>query len=290
MVERRRLLLPYIEAGTRDLFRAQRGFERRLVVNVAARGGDEVRIRLHLAVLLLADQAAALVSQRAVDRNEIRLAHQRVEIDLLDAEPGHHLGAHIRVVGQDAHPEQAAAQFGKALADIAEPDDAHGLAEQVVPHEDVAVDDLAADRAVGLDDALREAEHHRERVLGDRLLVAAGLVEAEHAGLGAGLQVHGVVTRAVGRDDQQALRAAQQVGTRVILLRQFVARRAGLVGMRGGKDRRRDIVGAVIPELVETDVGALLDDLGEYRVGRTVDKKHALAAVGHEPNPSPKSL
>ena len=134
------------------------------------------------------------------------------------------------------------------------------------------------------------AQHHRERVLGDRLLVAAGLVEAEHAGLGAGLQVDGVVARAVGRDDQQALRAAQQVRAGVIFLRQLVARRAGLVGMRGGEDRGCDIVRAVVPELVEADVGALLDDLGEYRVGRTVDKEHALAAVGHERESLPEIL
>ena len=100
----------------------------------------------------------------------------------------------------------------------------------------------------------------RERVLGDRLLVAAGLIEAEHAGLGAGLQVHGVVARAVGRDDQQALRAAQQVRAGVIFLGEFVARRADLIGMRAGEDRGRGVVRAVVLEHVEAHVGALLND------------------------------
>ena len=37
------------------------------------------------------------------------------------------------------------------------------------------VENLAPDRLVGHDDALRQAEHHGKRVLGHRFLVAAGL-------------------------------------------------------------------------------------------------------------------
>ena len=40
---------------------------------------------------------------------------------------------------------------------------------------------LAAQRAVGLDDALGQRQHHAEHVLGDRMRVAAGLVDDQHA-------------------------------------------------------------------------------------------------------------
>ena len=257
MIERRRLLLPHVEARARDLLCAQRFLERLLVMDAAARRGDEIGARLHQRILLRADHAARLVGQRAIDRDEIRLPHQLVELDLLDAVLRHHLGRHIGVVGEHPHREQPAAQLREALADIAEADDADGLVAQVVADEDIAVEILVAPhRAVGLDDALGEAEHHGERVLGDRLLVAAGLVEHQHARVGAGLQVHGVVAGAVGGDDQQALRAAQQIAVGVIFFRQLVARRADLECVRAREHRRRDIVGAVVLQLVEPDVAA----------------------------------
>ena len=58
-------------------------------------------------------------------------------------------------------------------------------------------------RLVDLDDALRQRQHHAERVLGHRLRIAARLIDHQHAGLGAGLDVDGVVARAVAGDDQQ---------------------------------------------------------------------------------------
>ena len=51
--------------------------------------------------------------------------------------------------------KQALAQFGDAAADIAEPDDADGLALRLVADQRVAVDvALAPQHAVGLEDAL----------------------------------------------------------------------------------------------------------------------------------------
>src|SRR6266576_4170288 len=71
----------------------------------------------------------------------------------------------------------------------------------------------------------------------------------------------------------------------MIFLCQFVARRADLIGMRARKNWRRIIVGTVVLELVEPDVGALLQDLGENAVGGTIDKEHTLGAIGHMRNP-----
>ena len=77
-----------------------------------------------------------------------------------------------------------------------------------------------------------------ERMFGDRMGVAAGLVDDHHAGRGAGVDVDGIVAGAVGGDDQQVRRPAQQIRIDMKMLRQLVARRADLVGMRGGEDRR----------------------------------------------------
>ena len=78
--------------------------------------------------------------------------------------------------------QQAVAQLGDTAADIADADDADGLALDLVADQRVAVDiGLAAQRAVGLEDALGQRQHHPERMLGDRIGVAAGLIDDEHA-------------------------------------------------------------------------------------------------------------
>ena len=49
-----------------------------------------------------------------------------------------------------------------------------------------------AERVVDLDDLLRQHQHHAEHVRGDGVGVAAGLVDDQHTGVGAILDVHGV--------------------------------------------------------------------------------------------------
>ena len=63
---------------------------------------------------------------------------------------------------------------------------------------------------VGLHDLLREREDHGKDVCRHRLGVAAGLVDDEHARLGAILDIDGVETGAVGGDDKQVGHARQQ--------------------------------------------------------------------------------
>ena len=66
--------------------------------------------------------------------------------------------------------EQAVAELGDTAADIAEPDDADGLALGLVADQRIAVDvAVAPQRAVGLDDALRQRQQHAERVFGHRI-------------------------------------------------------------------------------------------------------------------------
>ena len=92
MIERRRLLLPHVEPCACDLLRPQRFFQRLFVMDVAARRSYQIGILLHQGILFGADHAMRFVGQRAVDRDEIGLPHQLVELDLLDAVLLHHLG------------------------------------------------------------------------------------------------------------------------------------------------------------------------------------------------------
>ena len=162
----------------------------------------------------------------------------------------------IGIVGDHLHVQQALAELGDAAADIADPDDADGLALRLVADQRVAVDiGLAPQRAVGLEDALRQRQQHAERVLGDRIGVAAGLIDDQHARRRAGIDIDGVEARAVAGDDQQVRRPLQQILIDMEMLRQFVARRADLVGMRRRQDRRRDGIGAFVLQPVEPHVG-----------------------------------
>ena len=120
-------------------------------------------------------------------------------------------------------------------------------------------------------------------MLGDRVGVAAGLIDDEHAGRGAGVDVDGVEARAVGGDDQQVRRAPQQVLMDMEVLCQLITRRADLVGMRGGQDRRGDVIGAFVFQPVEPHVGTSAENVCVDLVGEIFDVEHALAVDGHWP-------
>src|SRR6516165_8054211 len=63
---RGRLLVPYVEPGAGNAAFAQGLDQRRLVVDEAARGADEIGVRLHQRELARADHAARALVERAV--------------------------------------------------------------------------------------------------------------------------------------------------------------------------------------------------------------------------------
>ena len=63
--------------------------------------------------------------------------------------------------------------------------------------------------------------------------------------------------------------------------RELIARRPDLIGVRGGKDRRRNVLGALVFEPVEPHVGPRLEDVGIDLVGEIFDVEHALVVDGH---------
>ena len=165
---------------------------------------------------------------------ETTSALRNSSFDLAGAALARLLGVDIRVVGKDFHAEQAAAEFGNAPPDIADADNAGGLAIRLAAGEGGAVSQRAgAQRAITFDHPLGERQQHAEHVFSDRFGVAAGLVDDQDAALGAGLHIDGVVTGAVGRYDQQVRRVVQKLGAGVVVPRELVAGRAGLIGVRG---------------------------------------------------------
>ena len=112
--------------GGRDPALLERGVERVLVDDAAARGVDEHQRRLGLGELVGADQADGLGRLGQVDADEVGLGEQGVEVDQTDAHLRGPAGLHVGVVGDHVHAERRE-PLGDQDADPAEPDDADGL-------------------------------------------------------------------------------------------------------------------------------------------------------------------
>ena len=140
---------------------------------------------------------------------------------------------------------------------------------------------LAPHDAVGLDDALGEAQQHAQRMLGHGLPVAARLVDQQHAGLRARLDVDGVVAGAVAGHDQQVRRAPQQLAGHVVGAGELIARGADLEGVRGGQDGGDRLLGAVVLQPVQPYVRARAQQLREYAVREVFHVEDALSVHGH---------
>ena len=152
-----------------------------------------------------------------------------------------------------------------------------------VADELVAVDiRLTAQPAVGLDDPLGQGQHHRQRVLGHRMRIAAGLVHDQHARIRAGLDVDGIEACAVAGDQQQVRRALQEGSIDMEMRRQLVAGSADLVDMGRTQDRGVKVLGALVLDAVEPDVGPRLQDVDVDRVGQVFDVEDALAVDRHQ--------
>ena len=162
------------------------------------------------------------------------------------------------------------------------PDDADGLALRLVADQRVAIDvGLAPQRAVGFEDALRQRQQHAERMLGDRIGVAAGLIDDQHARRRAGIDVDGIEARAVRGHDQQVRRPPQQILIDMEMRRDLVARRADLIGMRRRQDWRCDRIGTFVLQPVEPHVGTRFEDIDIDLMGEIFDVEHALVVDGH---------
>lgn len=119
-----------VETGTPDVAGGDGVGERLLVDEAAAGGVDDDLSLLGLGEQLGVEHAGGLLGLGEVDRDEVTAAHEFVEFDEFDAELRGACGVGVGVVGDDGGLERGKA-LGEELADVAEADDADGLAEDL---------------------------------------------------------------------------------------------------------------------------------------------------------------
>jgi len=184
-------------------------------------------------------------------------------------------------VGEHGHPE-GPRELGDEAADVADADQAAGLAADLGTHQGLAAEAAVPPQpAVVLGDALGEVEHQPQRVLGHRPGVGAGLVHDQHAGPGAGGYVDGVVAGADRRDAEQPGAAPEQLGGGEPLPRQLVLGRGDLVGVGLGQVRPGALLRAGEVAGPELDVGLAREPLGHRRVVMEVEAHDHLVPLSH---------
>ena len=262
----RRLFLPHIQAGAGDFFLRQGLGEGVFVVDEAPCGGNEIGFCPHQAECSGIHHLAGVFCQRAVDADKIGLAQQRVEIHLLAAARFDLFCGQQRIERQHTHVEQPAAEFRDAGADIANTQHADGAILQFAPGESAPGNFLAgAQIAIGFDDAFRQRQHHRQRVLRHAFLVAAGLVDHNDAGRRAGIHVDRVVAGAVGGRRDEVGHFGQQRRCHMEMRRDRLPRRPDLEDVRHVQDGIGLVRQAFVLQPVELHVRPLRQDLGVER-------------------------
>ena len=88
MIEGHGLFLEHVETSRRQAPLTQRGRERKLIDDAAARRVDQHRPRLHAPNRLLIEQIARFGGESHVQAHEVRLGEQLIERDRLDAVGG----------------------------------------------------------------------------------------------------------------------------------------------------------------------------------------------------------
>ena len=146
-----RLGLEHVERGAADLAAVERVLERSLVDQPAARAIDDAHARLDPGQSVARQDAAGLVGQRRVQRDEIGAAQQFVEFDPFDAHRHGAFRRQERIIGDNLHPEPYGA-VGDNRADIAATDQAERLAGKLDAHEAVLLPLARLGRLVGLRD------------------------------------------------------------------------------------------------------------------------------------------
>ena len=207
-----RLGLEDVERGPCDLPRPDRLLERRLVHETAARGVHDADAVLHLRERLGVDEAAGLVAERKVQRDDVGF---RVDIrrgrGRLDAELAEAVDGDERVVGDDAHAEPEPTPRDLP-SDPPESEDAERLAGELDPGEALALPGAGRQRRMRLWDVSREREKERDRVLRRRVDRRLGGVGDDDAASCRRVDVDVVDTHACAADHLQPSRAFDQRG------------------------------------------------------------------------------
>ena len=184
-----RLRREHVQGGPRELPRADRLDQGVLVDERPARRVDEPRAVAHQRDRVAVDQAAGLVRQRRVERDDVGGAEQLLErLQLLDAEIAEAVAPDEGVVGDDVHrePERAACDL---LSDPPEPDDPEGLPCQLDAAPARAFPATLLERGVCLGDVAREGDDQADRLLRRRDDRGLGRVRDDDPAAGRGVDV-----------------------------------------------------------------------------------------------------
>mmetsp|Transcript_147 Transcript_147/g.427 ORF Transcript_147/g.427 Transcript_147/m.427 type:complete len:339 (+) Transcript_147:101-1117(+) len=141
------------------------------------------------------DEVVGRVVERAVQRDELSLAQQLLQRDVLDVAGREGLGALAHVVGQHAAAHAVVDGRG-AAADLAGAHDANGLAVHVEAHEPAQRVVADAHALCRLHDLAVQRQRKSNRVLRDRVRTVRRHAQHEEARGLRGREVHAVEARA----------------------------------------------------------------------------------------------
>ena len=205
-----RLDREHVDRGPGDPPLLDRGRERCLVHQVAARRVDEHGRRLHQLEPLGVDQTVGLIGVRHVQRDDVGVAQQLVQPHELHLELQGALAGEIGIVSQHVHPE-GAGELGDVPADAPQTHDPQRLGAELRALEPFAVPLATAHGIGGPRDAPHEGEQQGDRMLGRTHGVGARRVHHRDAPPGRGVHVDVVHAGARPGDHAQVGRVRQQV-------------------------------------------------------------------------------
>ena len=214
-----------------------------LVDDAAPGGVDEPQRRLGVAQQLGVDEPDGLGRLGEVDGEEVGLADELVEGGHEgDAELAGPVDAHVRVVGEEAHPE-GGCPLRDEDADPAEPDDRQRLVVQLDALPPGAVPRPRLEVGVGLGDVAGLRQQQGDGVLGGRQDVRLGGVHDHDAPAGGGVDVDVVEADAGSSDHDQVAAGLEDV----------------LVDLGGASDHEGGDPGHGVEQVAGCEPEALLD-------------------------------
>ena len=248
-----------VERRSGDLARANGVGQRGLVDDATSCDVDDAQRGLGFREALGVDEADGLRGFCDVNRDEVALRHERVEVDELDRHLAGALGRHKRVVSDESHAERQRA-LRDELADPSEADDAERLLGELDAFPLGALPAARLEGGVGLGHVAGLRQDQRHRVLGRRDHVRLRRVDDHDPVAGSCFDID-VVEADAGSADHDHAHAGRQhirgdIGGRTD--DQGVCAAHRIEQLLGGKPLAHVDLVAGRPEAFETRVGDLL--------------------------------
>ena len=251
----------HIQGRAGQLAVAERVDQGPLVDDASPRGVHDPSAVLHQGDLALPDQRLCLRGAREVDRDEVRLDQESLEVGhQLDAQRLGPFLRHVRVVGHEAHAE-GLRPLGNHGTDPPQAHHAKRLAVQLDPQEPLPLPPARLDAGVRLGDVAGLGQEQGDGVLGGRQDVGLGRVDHRDAAAGGGVEVHVVQADPGPAHDAKVLGPLQHLTGDLGLgpADQRVVRADG-PGQSVGRKFRPDVDREFLPQEVEARVGQRLGD------------------------------